>query len=198
MSVVLLGSTSGSITLQEPAVAGTTVLTLPAVTGNVLTDTSPKVGNVIQVVQATKTDTATTSSSTYASLLSANITPTSSSSKILVVANITIGGYGSSPVLRLNRGATNILLSDTSSNRERTTFGMHWTASGTLVFAQFLQIPVAMTYLDSPSTTSSTTYAVYWADVNSATSYCNRSYSNNDETWSPTSTSSITLMEIAG
>jgi len=36
MSVVLLGSTSGSITLQEPAVAGTTVLTLPATTGTVV------------------------------------------------------------------------------------------------------------------------------------------------------------------
>ena len=33
MSIVLLGSTSGSITLQEPAVAGTNTLSLPAVTG---------------------------------------------------------------------------------------------------------------------------------------------------------------------
>ena len=35
MSIVLVGSTSGSITLQEPAVAGTTVLDLPAVSGTV-------------------------------------------------------------------------------------------------------------------------------------------------------------------
>ena len=35
MSLILQGSTSGSITLQEPAVAGTTVLTLPAVSGTV-------------------------------------------------------------------------------------------------------------------------------------------------------------------
>ena len=33
MSIVLVGSTSGSVTLQEPAVAGTTVLSLPAITG---------------------------------------------------------------------------------------------------------------------------------------------------------------------
>ena len=33
MSIVLLGSTSGSITLSEPAVAGTNTLSLPAVTG---------------------------------------------------------------------------------------------------------------------------------------------------------------------
>ena len=36
MSIVLLGSTSGSVTLQEPAVAGTTVFTLPAATGTVM------------------------------------------------------------------------------------------------------------------------------------------------------------------
>jgi len=40
MSIVLVGSTSGSVTLQEPAVAGTTVLTLPAVTGNVVVDSA--------------------------------------------------------------------------------------------------------------------------------------------------------------
>ncbi len=36
MSIVLVGSTSGSVTLQEPAVAGTTVFTLPAATGTVM------------------------------------------------------------------------------------------------------------------------------------------------------------------
>jgi hypothetical protein len=41
MSIVLVGSTSGSCTLQEQAVAGTTVLTLPTTSGTVLTSTSP-------------------------------------------------------------------------------------------------------------------------------------------------------------
>jgi hypothetical protein len=36
MSLVLLGSTSGSVTLQEPAVAGSTVITLPATSGTLL------------------------------------------------------------------------------------------------------------------------------------------------------------------
>jgi len=40
MSIVLQGSTSGSVTLQEPAVAGTTVLTLPTTSGTVLTSAS--------------------------------------------------------------------------------------------------------------------------------------------------------------
>ena len=45
MSIILQGSTSGSVTLQEPAVAGTTVLTLPAVSGTVLTTTGQLIGN---------------------------------------------------------------------------------------------------------------------------------------------------------
>ena len=45
MSIVLIGSTSGSITLQEPAVAGSTVLDLPATSGTVaLTSQLPVAG----------------------------------------------------------------------------------------------------------------------------------------------------------
>jgi hypothetical protein len=41
MSIVLVGSTSGSCTLQEQAVAGTTVLTLPTTSGTILTSATP-------------------------------------------------------------------------------------------------------------------------------------------------------------
>jgi hypothetical protein len=49
MSIVLLGSTSGSCTLQEQAVAGTTVLTLPTVSGDVFASTgvSSSVANTV-------------------------------------------------------------------------------------------------------------------------------------------------------
>jgi hypothetical protein len=40
MSLVLSGSTSGSVTLQEPAISGTTVLDLPATSGNVVVDSA--------------------------------------------------------------------------------------------------------------------------------------------------------------
>lgn len=40
MSIVLVGSTSGSCTLQEQAIAGNTVLTLPTTSGTVLTSAS--------------------------------------------------------------------------------------------------------------------------------------------------------------
>lgn len=40
-SIIVAGDTSGTVTLQAPAVAGTTTLTLPATTGTVLTSVSP-------------------------------------------------------------------------------------------------------------------------------------------------------------
>ena len=49
-SIVVSGDTSGAITLQAPAVAGTNTLSLPAVTGTVLTD--KYAGTVLQVVSA--------------------------------------------------------------------------------------------------------------------------------------------------
>lgn len=48
MSIILQGSTSGSITLQEPAVAGTNTVTIPARTGNIMLD-----GPAFSVYQST-------------------------------------------------------------------------------------------------------------------------------------------------
>ena len=58
MSIVLLGSTSGSVTLQEPAVAGTTVFTLPATSGTaVVTGTTPSLNGIaFPATQSTSAD----------------------------------------------------------------------------------------------------------------------------------------------
>ena len=181
MSIVLVGSTSGSITLQEPAIAGTTVLTLPAVTGNVLTDTSPKAGNVIQVVNVTYATYGSTTSTSYADTgLTASITPSSSSSKVLVIVSLSgVGKSGSntSAKYQLVRGSTAILGIDNGVGFTNTTgFGISSATAN---------------YLDSPSTTSSTTYKVqYGIDVSGGTVYINYNQNN-------ISTSTITLMEIA-
>jgi hypothetical protein len=74
MSLVLSGSTSGSVTLQEPAVAGTTVLDLPATSGNVVVDsatqtltnktlTSPTIGGTPTGVGVLTSGTAVASTS---------------------------------------------------------------------------------------------------------------------------------------
>jgi hypothetical protein len=54
-SVVIAGNTSGTVTLDAPAVAGTTVLTLPAVSGTVLTSSSATVpaGSINQAAMGT-------------------------------------------------------------------------------------------------------------------------------------------------
>ena len=102
MSIVLVGSTSGSCTLQEQAVAGTTVLTLPTTSGTVLTSASTGIsasnittgtlpaaqavsGSIIQVAQYLNYTYASTTDSTFAaSGYSVVITPKSASSTMLV------------------------------------------------------------------------------------------------------------------
>ena len=179
MSIVLIGSTSGSITLQEPAVSGSTVLSLPAVTGTVLTDTSPKAGNVIQVVQATYSTITSNSTSTYADTgLSASITPTSSSSKILVLVSqngCRKQGNDTYLQLRLVRGSTTIA-----------TFAGAAAYTGTTTTNDIGSVSIE--YLDSPATTSSTTYKTQLASGSNNAQV-------NVQTVSDTST--ITLMEIA-
>jgi hypothetical protein len=158
MSLILQGSTSGSVTLQEPAVSGTTVLTLPAVTGTVLTDTSPKAGNVIQVVQGTATNASTTSSTFVTTGLSASITPSASSSKILVLAvlaDVYNGSVAQTGTFTIVRGSTNIAPSGSGANQ---CFGYYWTNA-----SQPYQHTVSFNYLDTPATTSSTTYTIHFA-----------------------------------
>jgi len=180
MSIVLQGSTSGSVTLQEPAIAGTTVLTLPAVTGTVLTTTSPKAGNVLQVVNATYSSSASATTSTFVDTgLSATITPSSSSSKILILVSQNGVGHDAANTymaLRLLRSSTVIC------NFEKQ-FGYNSTAANNFYAA------TSTNYLDSPATTSAVTYKTQMSNSGSGTVYCQGFGSE---------TSTITLMEIAG
>lgn len=147
MSIVLVGSTSGSITLQEPAVAGTTVLDLPAVSGTILTTTSPKAGNVIQVVsqQAPANYTSTSSALT---LLTQSFTPTSASSKVLALMSYTVerngGGSGNYIFVNLNRNGSTIVSNWGNATGYQETSGARGVATHT--------------YLDSPATTSAISY----------------------------------------
>ena len=171
MSLILQGSTSGSITLQEPAVAGTTVLDLPAVSGTVITTGSPQSQSVIQVVQATYNTEFSTTSNTFADIgLSASITPTSSSSRILVLYSVgyicqdtNLGG------IRLLRGSTALQTSIRAVSRDHASYFHN-------------------EYLDSPVATSSITYKVQSnKNAGNALLTC----------WNGEQPSTITLLEIA-
>ena len=84
-------------------------------------------GKILQVVESTSSTTVTTSGGTEADLLTLSITPSSSSSKIMVICSMIIGGQdGSLYVYKLLRGSTDICVGDAASNRARATiFGQH-------------------------------------------------------------------------
>jgi hypothetical protein len=118
----------------------------------VLPDANAPSGSVIQVVNSTySTQTATTSTSFVTTGLSASITPSSSSSKILIVASYTAldtTTYQQS-WHTIYRGSTNL---------GHSSYGMlQWYGNVNNPYS----FQVALSYLDSPSTTSSTTYSTY-------------------------------------
>jgi len=199
MSIVLQGSTSGSVTLQEPAVAGSTVLTLPAVTGTVLTDTSPKAGNVIQVVSTHFTSSFSTTSTSLVDITNFNvvITPTATSSKILVIVNInhaneSTGGYSNGfCVLRNGTAVGNGTLGTGSSPNFMIVNAPYAGNSAGVAVGQFL---------DSPSSTSALTYKVQTqCQSGTGTVWINRTGNLNGGTRPDQGgfTSAITVMEIA-
>jgi hypothetical protein len=201
-SIVVAGDTSGTVTLAAPSTAGTTTLTLPTTSGTVLTSASSvassqlPTGSVLQVLQTVKTDTfssATTNSWVDVTGLSVAITPSSSSNKILVMAQVMAAGAvtTNNVLLRLVRDSTAIDVGATASNRVPS-FACTQAANDNNNANN-----VNASFLDSPSTTSSTTYKIQaWS--NSATMYINRSPNDNDASYAPRGASTITVMEIKG
>jgi hypothetical protein len=146
-------------------------------------------GAVLQVVQASTSTETTIATTTYTDTsLTGTITPSSSTSKILVMisqqARVVSGSNpsGSGFKLKLLRGSTGIADFGASGSN-----AVELTADngGNVRIASYTSV----TYLDSPSTTSSTTYKTQ-ASVNSGTA--NVSFQGGN-----TGVSFITLMEIA-
>jgi hypothetical protein len=88
MSIVLVGSTSGSVTLQEPAVAGTTVLDLPAVSGTFITTTGG-------VAPSTSGNVLTSNGTTWTSAALPAGGVTSLNGQTGAITNTTYGAIGS-------------------------------------------------------------------------------------------------------
>jgi hypothetical protein len=154
-------------------------------------------GKVLQVVSATKTDTQSFSTTTFTDVtdLSVSITPSSASNKILVLTNVN-GGWENGVAKiggRIMRDSTAIAIGDASGSRIRLT--------GSVYFGVNCQSPVSMgmNFLDSPNTTSATTYKFQVSRLDaSGTVYVNKAESDGDTTTVPRTASSITVMEIAG
>ncbi len=174
-----------STTIDATALTGN----LPAISGASLTGITT--GKVLQVLSATKTDTSTVATTTWTDVgsLSVAITPSATSSKILVtVAGCGNGGPGVDwAPIRLVRDSTAIAIGDSATSRTQVSTSMYDNDSGNLV-------TFAINYLDSPSTTSATTYKVQWRHLSTGTMYFNRS--SGDTTNAMRGTSTITVMEI--
>lgn len=172
--------------------------TLAVASGATLTNsgTATGFGKVLQVVSFEKTDTASSSSESFASTgVEVSITPSSTSNKILVLAQIGVSSDASNASFGcvLQRDSTVINQADAASNRGRYSSGYKYQYGGYDVSV----MPVM--YLDSPSSTSSLTYKVmYKTNSSSYPVYLNRSYYDSDNSFYGRSSSTITVMEIAG
>ena len=145
-------------------------------------------GGIIQVKQAYKNDTAsssTTTSFTDISGLSVSITPISSSSKILVfVALNGISHEIQSVGFRLLRGSTQV--GGASSTALQSGFANIYADEEYLMSASHC-------FLDSPATTSATTYKLQWRPAN-GTVYLGRYFFDATQY---NSASTITAMEVS-
>ena len=123
MSSIKLTADSGGGTfeIKAPSSSGNTrVLTLPD-TGNLTLGA----GKLLQVVSTTKTDSFTTTSTSYTDItgLSASITPSSSSSKVYVIVHVNSAATTRYASFRLVRGSTNIAIgTDITGSQEAVTF----------------------------------------------------------------------------
>jgi len=181
-----------------------TPTSLPAtfVAGNVLT--AAQMNNlrgafrILQVVSTTKDDTFTSSSTSFTDItgLSATITPSSTDSEILVLANVKgssdNGTSASSFFYRLVRGATAISVGAAAGSRTRATGALGTRLTG----SAFILHSDTVVYLDSPNTTSATTYKVQGL-TGAGTFYLNRRETDTDSSTSPRTVSSITLLEVS-
>jgi len=176
LKVDTIQDTSGNNIINENA--NTITIGKSGDTVNLASGATAGFGKILQVVTATDSTQRTTTSTSFvtaSNTLSVSITPSSASNKIFitVTGNLYIdanGGYGLATIFR---GATN--LGDA-------TFGMAsvYGASSTVIGS------MSMSVLDSPSTTSATTYQVY----------IKRYGGNNVYIQEPVGKSSITAFEV--
>lgn len=173
-SIRVNGSTSGSVTLNAPATGSDVSLTLPTL----------GFGKVLQIVQGSLSTVATSTSSTYADTgLSASITPSATTSKVLVIVNHNGCSKSLSNTalqLRLLRGASVISMIEGFAGYNG---GTGTNAIGSINFI----------WLDSPASTSSLTYKTQFASSANASNVRVNDYvsSNGD------SVSTLTLIEVS-
>jgi len=150
-------------------------------------------GKVLQVVSSVLSSQVTISvNNAEADLgLSATITPSSASNKILILYKINYSNASSDTFVGyIVRGATKLFEGDTGTGKESTI------SFQTANMNNYWSFEAGGSFLDSPNTTSATTYKIVVFAHSNQTMYFNRTARGDGN--DPITTSSITLMEIAG
>ena len=186
-------SGGGSFSLQAPSSSGNNrVFTLPdSADATILTSTSAT-GKILQVVHTKKTDAFTTTSQTYVDLMTATITPSASSNKVLIRYGVNggTGGDVNHPYVTIFRDSTDIGQADAASNRSRASSVINTQEQATHFYGNEV--------LDSPSSTNAIVYRIKVRTSNTATAFFNRSSRDTDlVAFDGRTTSFVTLMEIA-
>ena len=199
-SLKLLHSGGNGVIISAPSSnpAANRTITVPGnADGEILTTTNPKTGNILQVVQhSTNSEVSSTNASYVDSGLSGAITPSTSSSKILVIVNqfyrFTRSSSQSGGGFQLLRGSTVIQTGPNNSSGSEP-YGVYLVVGGASEIEMYGRY--CLEYLDSPNTTSSTTYKTQMAPHTTASSATVRAqYQAGGEN----ATSYLTLMEVAG
>jgi hypothetical protein len=162
-------------------------------------------GSVLQIQSTAKTNQSNINANinvgfaSYPVIMSVNITPTSSSSKILI--NYLISGSADNSIhmvstIRRTVGGvvTHPALGDAASGFERASTGTRGIGSNTYAVAQ-----QGFQFLDSPSTTSQITYDIVGASESANTWHINSNGENTSSgSWSTRFVSTVTVTEIGG
>jgi hypothetical protein len=164
-----------------------------------LTATDMPAGSVLQVVSATKTNSFTTTSVSYIPItgLTVTITPTSTSNKVLVSFYLNAGISGAAGAIRIYRNDTAIAIGDPISEPDNNRMAVNVYNGGD----DTNSTPnVCMSVLDTPNTTSATTYTLRAGCVQgSGTIVINDQTSQvRGQSYSAVTASTITAMEISG
>ena len=145
-------------------------------------------GKILQVIQSTKTDGQEVTGTSYTDItgLSATITPSATTSKVLVMVDFVFNKNNYALYAQILRGSTAIG-NPTSSDSAMRIYN-NGSGGDSSEHSSFM-------YLDSPSTTSATTYKLQVRSNGASHPYVNCSYSTRTSDY--LSTSTFTLMEIA-
>jgi hypothetical protein len=221
---VEVGADAGDVGPTGPAgptgPTGPTGLTGPTgPSGGPTGPTGPSGGTNIVQTLVTSGSTLSVTAGTFSDIpsLSATITPTSTSKKVFVTVSLSFThsvpetNVASAPIFRLMRGGTALAVGDANGSNRQATFGIgngnfgfydvnlsgYWAGNWSYTPGYNGASIFSYSYLDSPSTTSATTYKLQYTDAYlNSIGYFNRADTTATNNYLFRTSSNIILMEV--